>query len=180
MVTWQCRDSLYITHNLQFHSSIGGKLLQIYPEFKSTKPSATTQSYPYNPRTTMSSEGALQGKRIQDLCQILWGNYDYELDIETDDWEVYQCIVRKDFGSSFGPPLTMTGLCNSEDEAWNELERMLGLWATQVQSGQPMTMAQRLDIFGGPKGENRKILELFEKERSEIEMKRRNGAGSTT
>jgi hypothetical protein len=170
----------YITHNLQSHSSVAGKLSQSYSGSKSTKRSATTQSYPYNPHTIMSSGGVLQGKRIQDLCKALWGNYEYELDIETDDWEVYQCIVRKDFGSSFGPPLTMTGLCNSEDEAWNELERMLGLWATQVQSGQPMTMAQRLNIFGGPKGENRNILELFEKERSEIEMKRRNGAGSTT
>ena len=74
----------------------------------------------------------------------------------------------------------MAGLCNSEDEAWNEVERMLGLSATQIQSGQPITIARRLNIFSSPKGENWKILVLFEKERSEIEMKRRNGAGSTT
>jgi len=87
-------------------------------------------------------------------------------------------MVRKDFGSSFVPPLTMAGLCNSDDEACDEVERMLGLSATQAQSGQPMTMAQRLNIFGGPKGENRKILVLFEKEGSDREMKRRNGAGN--
>lgn len=125
----------------------------------------------------MFSGGVLQGKRIQDFCTALWGNYEYELDIEIDDLEVYQCIVREDFGSSFVPPLTMAGLCNSEDEAWNEVNRMLGLSATQVQSGQPMTMVQRPNIFGGPKRENWKILVLFEKQRSEIEMKRRNGAG---
>jgi hypothetical protein len=114
----------------------------------------------------MSSEGAPRGKRIEGLCKIVWGECDYELDAETDDWEKYSCIVRKDFGTSFGPPLTMTGLCNSEDEAWNELERMLGLWATQVQSRQPMTRARLLDIFGGPNSKNRKVLELFEKEMS--------------
>ena len=79
IATWQCRDSLYITHDLQSHSFIGGKLSQIYPKFKSTKRSATTQSYPYNPHTTMFSGGVLQGKRIQDFCTALWGNYEYEL-----------------------------------------------------------------------------------------------------
>lgn len=66
----------------------------------------------------MSSEGAPQGKRIEGLCKIVWGECDYELDAETDDWEEYSCIVGKDLGSSFGRPLTMTGLCDSEDEAW--------------------------------------------------------------
>jgi hypothetical protein len=114
----------------------------------------------------MSSEDAPRGKRIQGLCKIVWGECDYELDVETDDWEEYWCIVRKDLRLSYGPPLTTTALCNSEDEAWNELQRMLGLWATQVQSRQPMTNARLLDIFGGPKSKNRKILELFEKEMS--------------
>jgi len=127
----------------------------------------------------MSSEEAPRGKRIEGLCKIVWGECDYDFDVETDDWEEYWCIIRKDLGSSFGPPLTMTGLCNSEDEAWNELERMLGLWATQVRSRQPMTRAQLLDIFGGPKSKNRKVLELFEKEMSgenmsEKEIKRRD------
>lgn len=112
----------------------------------------------------MSSD---QGRRIEDYCKIIWGNGDYDLDIETDDWVDYCCHVKKDFGTSFGPPLTMTGLCRSENGAWNELERMLGIWATQAQSGQPMTKDQRMAIFGGSRGEHRKILELFleEKER---------------
>jgi hypothetical protein len=71
----------------------------------------------------------------------------------------------------------MTGLCKSDEEAWAELDRMLGVWARQVQSGQPMTKAQRLEIFGGPRGKNKKILEEFweEFERREGEKKGNSG-----
>ena len=88
---------------------------------------------------------------------------DYELDVET-DFMTYSCFVRKDFGSHFGPPLTMTGVCNSEEQAWRELDRMLDVWARQVQSGQPMTQAQRLEIFGGPNGRDIPLLEKFSDE----------------
>jgi hypothetical protein len=100
-----------------------------------------------------------QGARIEANCKIIWGNGDYDLDVETDDWVAYACVVNKDFGSHFGPPLTMTGLCNSAEQAWRELDRMLGVWARQIQGGQPMTKAQSLEIFGGPNGRNRAILE---------------------
>jgi hypothetical protein len=30
----------------------------------------------------------------------------------------------------------MTGICNSEEQAWRELDKMLDLWARQIQSGQ--------------------------------------------
>jgi hypothetical protein len=75
----------------------------------------------------MSSE---QSQRIQANCKIIWGDGDYDLDIETDDWEIWQCIVKRDFGDAF-EPLTMTGLCNSQEQAWNELDRMLDVWARQ-------------------------------------------------
>jgi hypothetical protein len=117
----------------------------------------------------MSSEGALRGKRIEGLCEIIWGDCNYDLDLETDDWVTYTVAVRREFGTSFGPLLTMTGFCNSEDRAWNELERMLSLWAIQVQSGQPMTKARRLDIFSGPNGEHRNLLEQVEKYHPERE-----------
>jgi hypothetical protein len=52
----------------------------------------------------------------------------------------------------------MTGICNSEEHAWKELERMLDVWARQVQSGQPMTKAQALEIFGGANGRNTLVL----------------------
>ncbi|RFU32614.1 hypothetical protein B7463_g3747, partial [Scytalidium lignicola] len=102
-----------------------------------------------------------QGKTIEANCRVIWGDGDYELDIETDDWDTWYCFVRKDFGLHFGPPLTMTGMCNSQKQAWSELERMLDVWARQVQSGQPMTKAQWLEIFGGPNGCNIPVLEMF-------------------
>ena len=113
------------------------------------------------------SQGELQGERIQANCRIIWGNDDYDLDISTDDWEWYSCSVQKDFGTELGPPLTMTGLCNSSEKAWAELDRMLDVWARQVQSGKPMTEEQQLEIFGGERGENRGILKKWfaEKER---------------
>jgi hypothetical protein len=53
-----------------------------------------------------------QGKRIQANCKIIWGDSDYEFDVETDDWINYWGFVKKDFGFFFGPPLTMTALCS--------------------------------------------------------------------
>ena len=38
---------------------------------------------------------------------------------------------------------------------------MLGVWARQIQIGHPMTKAQSLEIFGGPKGRNKFVLEKF-------------------
>ncbi|KAH6714599.1 hypothetical protein BKA61DRAFT_575331 [Leptodontidium sp. MPI-SDFR-AT-0119] len=73
---------------------------------------------------------------------IIWGNGDYDLDVETDDWVVYACVARRDLGLRFGPPLTMTGICNSAEQAWEELDRMLGVWAGQIQSGHRVTKAQ--------------------------------------
>jgi len=66
----------------------------------------------------MSAE---QGQRIQNNFRALWGDGDYELDIETDDWLTYYCHVRKDFGLLFGPLLIMIGGCNSSEKAWREL-----------------------------------------------------------
>ena len=65
--------------------------------------------------------------------------------------------VKRDFGLEFGPLLTATGLCNSREQVWKELDRMLG----QIQTGQPMTKDQKLDILGGPNGQNKAILERF-------------------
>lgn len=101
-----------------------------------------------------------QSQRIKASCEVIWGKADYDIDIETDDYMTYQAIVQKDLGTSY-EPLTMTGLCNSKDLAWKELDRMLGLWARQKQSGQPMTKDQELEIFGGPNGQNKPILRQY-------------------
>jgi hypothetical protein len=102
-------------------------------------------------------------QRIEKYCTIIWGVSEngFELDVETDDWETYFAMVRKDNGDSFGPPLTMTGACRSQDEAYKELERMLKTWASQEGSGAPMTREQGLGIFGGRRGEHRPILKLW-------------------
>ena len=102
-----------------------------------------------------------RGQQIQVYCEIIWGKADYDIDIETDDWVSYVGIVKKDFGTAFGPPLTITGLCKSSEHVWKELDRMLGTWARHKQTGLPMTNDQKLDIFGGPYGQNRGILETF-------------------
>jgi hypothetical protein len=100
-------------------------------------------------------------QRILASCETIWGKADYDLDLETDDWITYWAVVKKDLGTSFGPPLTMTGACDSEDHAWRELDRMLRIWAEQKRSGQPMTDDQSLEIFGGPNGRNKPILRQF-------------------
>lgn len=101
----------------------------------------------------------VQGQRIEANCKVIWGNaFEYDLDIETDDYVNYICFVKKDYGTSFGSPLTMTCVCRSSEAAWAELDRMLRLWARQVQRGTPMTKDESLEIFGGPKGEHKNIL----------------------
>ncbi|KAM7195830.1 hypothetical protein V8F33_006479 [Rhypophila sp. PSN 637] len=104
-----------------------------------------------------------QGERIQANCKTIWGNdYTYDLSIETDDYVNHICFVRKDFGDSFGSPIAMTSCCPSSEAAWAESDRMLGLWASQVKRGTPMTKDERLEIFGGRKGEHKALLSRME------------------
>lgn len=92
-------------------------------------------------------------------CKIIWGShYHYDFDIETDDYVHYYCYVKRDFGDSYGPPLTITCVCVSSDAAWAELDRMLELWAKQIRSGTPITRDVKLKIFGGPNGEYKSLL----------------------
>lgn len=51
---------------------------------------------------------------IQANCAIIWGQGDYDIEIETEDWAVYQGFVRNDFGTE----LVGTWLCNSNDHAY--------------------------------------------------------------
>lgn len=121
---------------------------------------------------------AAQGERIQASCRIIWGPGDYDIDVKTDDWVYYQAAVCQDFGTFFGVPLTMTGLCRSYEHARDELDRMLRVWARQTQTGLPMTKEKVLEIFGGPGGNNRGTLEMFmdEKERRERTSELKNAA----
>jgi hypothetical protein len=47
-------------------------------------------------RVTMTSA---EGQRIQTYCEIIWGKGDYDVDVETDDWETYYGVVKRDFGT---------------------------------------------------------------------------------
>lgn len=105
---------------------------------------------------------SLRGQRIQANCKTIWGDHnDYDLDVETDDYVNYACYVKADYGLSFGPPLTATSLCPSEAAAWAELDRMLELWATQVKRGTPVTRDERLEVFGGQRGQHKRLLGIF-------------------
>lgn len=103
-----------------------------------------------------------RGQRIEANCKTIWGSdSEYDLELETDDYITYICFVRKDFGDHFGPPLTMTDVCPSDETAWAELDRMLELWAKQVKRGTPMTRDEELSIFGGRNGQHTRILSQF-------------------
>ncbi|KAM3560912.1 hypothetical protein BBAD15_g7986 [Beauveria bassiana D1-5] len=110
-----------------------------------------------------------QGQRIKRNCELIWGIGDYDLDVETDDWVNYVASVKRDYISYYGPLLTMTPCCPSPEAAWNELDRMLSLWAKQKLRGRPMTQDERLEIFGGPNGKMKPILRAFAKELKLVE-----------
>ena len=76
---------------------------------------------------TMSASTQTQYQRIEGYCKKIWGPFDFDIDTETDDHEYYMCVVKRDHGSSFGPPLTLTTVCRGQNAAWHELERMLYL-----------------------------------------------------
>jgi hypothetical protein len=76
-----------------------------------------------------------RGQRIEANCKIIWGSdCEYDLSIETDDYINYLGYVKKDFGLSFGPVLTLTSFCHSEEATWAELDRMLEFGARQVKA----------------------------------------------
>jgi len=109
-------------------------------------------------------------QRIEANCQKIWGaDKEFDIDIETDDYEYYQCFVRQDHGLSFGPTLVITSVRGGPDRAWNELDRMLRLWARQVESGRPMTREEHLEIFSGPNGEYRNLLETVMNKKAEMD-----------
>lgn len=108
----------------------------------------------------MSSEAAT--RRLRAYTQIIWEDENLILDTETDDCGNYMAYVGKDF-SWISSPLVMTNICRGQGAAWRELERMLEIWASYTQSGQPITDKQRREIHGGPNGEYKKLLKKVDK-----------------
>lgn len=66
-----------------------------------------------------------RSKRIEANCKNIWGDGDYDIDVETDDWTTYYGYIKRDFGLSYGPLLLMTAGCRSPDHVFAELDRML-------------------------------------------------------
>jgi hypothetical protein len=113
--------------------------------------------------STKSSKVA-RSRRVQKDCQTIRGaETELEIDTETDDYDYYCCVVKGDFEPHSGHQghLTTTALCYGQDQALNELDRMLCVWARQVESGQPMTNEGTLEIFPGPHEKHRNVLQEF-------------------
>jgi len=113
------------------------------------------------------AQGRTQYERLHANCKKIWGaNKEFDFEVEADHYIYYQAHVKEDWGSSFSGALTMTGVCNSRDAAWNELDRMLDLWARQVESGQPMTRETALELFSGPNRRQENVLKQFMDEKA--------------
>ena len=64
---------------------------------------------------------SLDPRHIQSYCSTVWGRGDYDVDFETDDWDKFYITIKRHYGTSLGPPLTMTSVCDSEQQARVEL-----------------------------------------------------------
>ncbi|KAA8565169.1 hypothetical protein EYC84_010909 [Monilinia fructicola] len=102
-----------------------------------------------------------RGETLLANCRSVWSDGDYELDVETDDYECWQGMVRKDYGNALGGLLTMTPLCDLEENAWAHLGMMWRAFAGQEQSGRALTKEQNLRIFGGSRRQGIWALESF-------------------
>lgn len=113
--------------------------------------------------TQQVNNESLQAQRILTNCKKIWGaDKEFNIDLDCDGpWGDCQAFVREDGGLTLGPMLTMTNVCHGSKRAWNELDRMLRLWAQQVESGRPLSQEEALDIFSKPSGENRAVLGQF-------------------
>ncbi|TID13003.1 Glycerol kinase [Venturia nashicola] len=94
------------------------------------------------------TETQLRDERIEANTKIIGGDLDYRFDlIGSGDPSFFQIVVKKELAHK-SESLTHTRFCKGSEQAWDELDRLLGAWARQRQSGQDMTEEERLDIFG--------------------------------
>ncbi|KAE9967141.1 hypothetical protein BLS_004635 [Venturia inaequalis] len=94
------------------------------------------------------TEIQLRNERIEANSIIIWGLFDYRFDLVSPDGPgSFQIFVKKELAHK-SECLIKTIFCEGSEEVWNELDRMLGAWASQKQSGQEMTEGESLDIFG--------------------------------
>jgi hypothetical protein len=76
-----------------------------------------------------------QSRRIVATCKKVWGaNKEFDLSVESDDYDHYVCYAKEDFGDSFSGVLIMTALHYGEERAWQELDKMLAAMAREVEA----------------------------------------------
>lgn len=78
------------------------------------------------------SEGEARGERIIANCKIIWGDCDYDLGLETDDYDYYLAFVRKDYGFKFGDILCMVAATGGPDNVCAQLDQKLSEVARRV------------------------------------------------
>ncbi|KAF1810840.1 hypothetical protein P152DRAFT_515634 [Eremomyces bilateralis CBS 781.70] len=61
--------------------------------------------------------------RVYNNCQKVWGPGKYNVNCQVPNRGRCCCVVHKDTGNGYGPPLAHTGWCNSEDQAWGQLDQ---------------------------------------------------------
>jgi hypothetical protein len=94
------------------------------------------------------TKGMAQGQRIQEYCRNIYGAGDYDIEFENVDHWDYYIYVRRDYGTHFGHMLTNSGVCNTEEKAIANLERILSIESKHARSGVPMTKAELIDCYG--------------------------------
>jgi hypothetical protein len=80
---------------------------------------------------------AARYERIEANCKIIWGDKDYDFEVEGGDMfsqsdPGFQIFVREDRGTSWGHFLTATPLYRNQETCWSELDRVLKLDAEEV------------------------------------------------
>ncbi|KAF2750097.1 hypothetical protein M011DRAFT_474577 [Sporormia fimetaria CBS 119925] len=79
----------------------------------------------------MASAEGQRWDRWEANCKIIWGDGYYDFDLEYDaplndnDNDCYQYFVKKDLGTSYGPILLATFIWDTEEEAADELDKVL-------------------------------------------------------
>ncbi|KAL3474859.1 hypothetical protein BJX99DRAFT_259946 [Aspergillus californicus] len=100
------------------------------------------------PSTTSPTTASTSAQRTQ-ACQIIWGPGDYDIDLETDDWESFWGVIRREYENELDPyPLILTKICDSKEAAMEELDRLLHAWARQTESGKKQTTRETLEMLG--------------------------------
>ena len=92
-------------------------------------------------------------ERLASNCEIIWGSDNlFRTNAIVGDDDMMTWTVERDIGGTFVPMWSMTYPFMLRHRAYDEIERILELWALRIISGAPMTLDERKDIFRGQRG----------------------------